>query len=59
MNRKAKAKAKVGGKRTRTKDLGAKRAGAVKGGIAWGGPTKAVKVDFLTNPANLRFDKSL
>jgi hypothetical protein len=35
------------------------RAGAVKGGIAWGGPTKAAKVDFLTNPANLRFDKSL
>jgi hypothetical protein len=37
---KSKAKAKVTRKRSRTKDLGAKKAGTVKGGIAWGGPTE-------------------
>jgi hypothetical protein len=30
---------KVNRKRARTKDLGAKKAGTVKGGIAWGRPT--------------------
>ena len=37
---KAKGKAKVTRKRSRSKDLGAKKAGTVKGGIAWGGPTE-------------------
>jgi hypothetical protein len=46
MKKKAKGKAKVTRKRSRTKDLGAKKAGAVKGGIAWGGPTEvAAKVN--------------
>ena len=37
---KAKGKAKVTRKRSRPKDLGAKKAGTVKGGVAWGGPTE-------------------
>jgi hypothetical protein len=43
---KAKPKAKVTRKRSRPKDLGAKKAGTVKGGVAWGGPTEvAAKVN--------------
>ena len=37
---KGKAKAKVARKRSRPKDLGAKKASKVKGGLAWGGPTE-------------------
>jgi len=44
MTKKAKGKTKAGRKRARTRDLGARRAGRVKGGIAWGGPTTALKV---------------
>ena len=39
MKRKAKGKAKVNRKRARTRDLGAKKAGTVKGGIALTGTT--------------------
>ena len=43
---KAKPKAKVTRKRSRPKDLRAKKAGTVKGGVAWGGPTEvAAKVN--------------
>lgn len=48
MKKKAKTKgeAKVARKRSRPTDLGAKKAGTVKGGIAWGGPTEvAAKVN--------------
>ena len=54
---KAKAKAKTLTRRKRTQDLGARRAGTVKGGIAWGGPTRtALKSDHklmntIQNPA--------
>ena len=54
---KAKGKAVTRRKRSRATDLGAKKAGTVKGGIAWGGPTlTASKVDYklidgLKNPA--------
>jgi len=44
---KAKAKGKATTRRKRTRDLGAKKAVTVKGGIAWGGPTlTAAKVDY-------------
>lgn len=51
----AKGKAKTSRKGSAVKDLGAKKASAVQGGIAWGGPTTvASKVEFsstaLRNP---------
>ncbi len=51
----ATGKAKTSRKRSATKDLGAKKASAVKGGIAWGGPTiTASKVDFSAASSGLR-----
>jgi hypothetical protein len=56
---KAKGKAKVTRKRSRPKDLGAKKAGTVKGGIAWGVPTEvAAKVNQnLKEFASLKYYK--
>jgi len=58
MKKKAKGKAKVGSKRTRTTDLGAKKAAAVRGGITLAAPTLASKVNTsLKEIAALKYEK--
>ena len=54
MRKKAKAKAKTATRRKRTRDLGAKKAGAVRGGLALNIPTTIKSADLVAikNPAH-------